>query len=174
MPSRSPSVLRSRPRVARELTGRGALPKLENLVNKSPEELTRTLARFGIEPDMAAIERAAHRAFDPIEKLISRGQVPDDAAWANIEDDLNRRVKASLRDMTRTAIRLYRLKRSEIEGGQQIWIAALKNTCGSCLSRHGKVKTYKQWARLGLPGDPVLVCCSFEARCQCTLGPVSG
>jgi hypothetical protein len=144
------------------------------LIDKTPAELTATLARFGIEPDMAAIERAANRAFDPIERLISRGQVPDDAAWANIETDLNRRVKNSLRDMTRSAIRLYRLKRSELEGGDQIWIAALRNTCDSCLSRHGKVRTFKQWERLGLPGDPVLVCCSFEPRCQCTLGPVSG
>jgi len=168
-----PDVLSRRPRKARPLTGPGRLPKLENLVNKTPAELTATLNRFGIKPDMEAINRAANRAFDPIERLIAKGQVPDDAAWANIEKDLERRVKNSLRDMTRSAIRLYRIDRARAEGGNQIWISALRNPCESCLKRHGQVKTFAQWEKAGLPGDPVLVCCSFEPRCQCTIGPVS-
>lgn len=173
MATRRRNTLAQRPRVARPLTGRGALPKLANLVKLEPDALIRTLGRFGITPDMAAIERAANRAFDPIERLIARGQVPDDEAWANIETDLNRRVKNSLRDMTRSAIRLYRQNRSREAGGLQVWIAALRNTCESCLKRHGQVKTFDQWEAEGLPGDPVLVCCSFEPRCQCTLGPVA-
>ena len=30
---------------------------------------------------------------------------------------------------------------------------------------------WTDWEAEGLPGDPVLECCSFEPRCQCTLGP---
>lgn len=168
---RRETTLKTRPRVARPLTGRGALPSLANLAQKTPEELSRTLARFGIRPDLQALERHALKAYEPIEKLVARGLVPDDAAWANVEKDLNRRVKSSLVDMTRAAIRLYRLERVRREGGKLTWIATLRNTCDSCEKRHGKTKTLAQWERAGMPGDPVLLCCSFEPRCQCTLVP---
>lgn len=171
MATRRLETIARRPRVARDLTGPGRLPKLANLVNKTPAELTRTLARFGIAPDMAAIERSANRAFDAVERLVARGQVPDAAALENITREVERRVKNSLRDMTRSAIRLYRTERARRAGGNMIWIAALVNTCESCLARHGQVKTFDEWERDGLPGDPVLVCCSFEPRCQCSLGP---
>ena len=165
------ATLSRRPRVARPLTGRGALPRLENLVTKTPEELARTLGRFGITPDLEAITRGAEKAYESIDKLVKKGQVPDAEAWANVQKELERRVKSSLVDMTRAAIRLYRLERVRQEGGLVTWIATLRNTCASCERRHGKTKTLAQWEREGLPGDPVLLCCSFEPRCQCTLIP---
>jgi len=44
-----------------------------------------------------------------------------------------------------------------------VWIAQYRDSCAECLSRHGKIKTYKEWKDLGLPGS------SFCPVCHCLL-----
>ncbi len=49
-----------------------------------------------------------------------------------------------------------------------VWIAALINTCPICAPRHGKVKSWRTWMRLGLP--------ILHPGCRCSLvpSPVTG
>jgi len=51
-----------------------------------------------------------------------------------------------------------------------VWIASFKNTCESCVPRHGVVKSYKEWASVGLPGNFGSYCNGY---CQCRLFPKS-
>ena len=104
------ATLSRRPRVARPLTGRGALPKLENLVTKTPEEprapwggsgSRQTSRRSPAAPKGLRVDRQAREAWAGPR----RGSVGERAEGAE------RRVKSSLVDATRAAIRLYRLER---------------------------------------------------------------
>lgn len=51
---------------------------------------------------------------------------------------------------------------------KMVWIASFKNTCSSCVPRHGVVKTYGEWATIGLPGNFGSYCNGY---CQCRLFP---
>lgn len=151
------------------LRGRGALPSFETLAKLTPEQLVRTLARFGIAPDMGAIAAQADRAFERIGRLIDAGQVPDATTWEALEKDLTTRVENTLRDMTRDAIRGYRHERIAEVGGEFTWVAVMdEGTCVSCGGRHGKTHELAYWERTGLPGDASLVC---ERWCRCELMP---
>ncbi len=161
------SDLKFPPRKARPLTGSGALPKLENLVNKSGDELIRTLGRFGINPDVNAIEARAQRAFGKLERIIAEGIEPDAATWASIEKAHVREMEQSLRRMTKQAIRLYRQDKLAATSNKFMWVAVEggEHSCPSCEPRHGKVKTMAQWQRAGVPGSAALIC-SEECRCH--------
>jgi hypothetical protein len=159
--------LKAPPRVARPLMGSGKLPELQNLINKSPEELMETLQRFGIEPDLKAIDRRASRAFQKLEAIIDEGIEPDEAVWQSIEASHQKEMEGSLRQMTKQAIRLY--QQDKFRASEKlIWITRMTNVCPSCKPRHGKVKTYAQWRAEGLPGSAGLLCSS---ECRCVLVP---
>lgn len=152
--------------------GRGALPKLENLINKGPDEILRTLSRFNLDPDMREVERAADRAFGRIDRLLDSGLEPDDEVLDRVEADVRREITGVLRRQAKTAIRDYRHGRLEEMGFTKfIWIAVVLGSCPSCIKRHAKVKTMKQWEALGLPGSPALFC---EDDCRCGLHPYAG
>lgn len=51
----------------------------------------------------------------------------------------------------------------EEENELWVWIAEYRDSCSECLSRHGKIKTYAEWKKLGLPGS------SFCTVCHCSL-----
>ncbi len=162
--------LKGLPRVARPLTGPGRLPKLENLLDKSPDELIRTLNRFGIDPDLKAIESRANRAFGKLEQIIAEGVEPTEALWASIEKAHVREMEQSLRLMTKQAIRLYRIDKLAKQTGKLMWVAveAGEHSCPSCEPRHGQVKTLAQWQAAGLPGSAALIC---NGECKCNLIP---
>jgi hypothetical protein len=44
-----------------------------------------------------------------------------------------------------------------------VWIAEYRDSCAECISRHGKIKTWREWKQLGLPGD------DFCPECHCSL-----
>lgn len=167
------AVLRTRPTKARPLSGRGALPSEKSLIRKTPEELIRTLKRFNLEPDLAAIQKSADRAFEALDSILAKGQEPDAATWKAIEKRVENEVKGALVDMTKAAIRNYRLELARQQGGALTWVAVGdEGTCISCDGRHGQVKTYPNWVRSGLPGDAVLLCCSGPRKgCRCRLLP---
>lgn len=164
------SDLKFPPRKARPLTGSGALPKLENLVDKGADELIRTLGRFGINPDVKAIEARAHRAFGKLERIIAEGVEPDAATWEAIDKAHVREMEQSLRRMTKQAIRLYRIDRLAETAEKFMWVAVEggEHSCPSCEPRHGQVKTMKQWNKAGLPGSAALIC---NEECRCHLIP---
>lgn len=162
--------LKAPPRVARDLTGRGRLPSPENLVNRSAEDMVRILNRFGIEPDLAGIEARGKRALAKFDRLLEEGVMPDEALLAQLEKQNAREFEQNLRQMAKTAIRLYREKRLEKVAAMFAWITSGgDNVCPSCEPRHGKVKTMAQWRALGLPGSHALLC---GAECNCQLVPV--
>jgi len=163
--------LKGIPRAPRPLRGRGRLPSVENLQRKTPEDLIRTLRRFGLEPDIKALEKRAHRAFERLDDLLDKGQIPDAATWESIDKQVEREVAQYLRQQVKAAIRNYRLHRAETAAEHFIWITVGDtNVCPSCEPRHGKSKTIPQWRALGLPGDAVLVC---GRECRCSLQPDS-
>lgn len=153
----------------------GQVPGLEELVGMTPEELVDMLRGFGVEPDLAAIQAQADRGFERLGKLIDRGQVPDEATWEAIDKDLERRTEAALRNLTRGAIRDYRLEQLQTAGVEEFtWVAVMdKGTCVSCGGRHGMTETAAYWEKYGWPGDASLVCgenCRCEACPAGTLG----
>lgn len=158
--------LKAPPRVARPLMGSGRLPELRNLLQKTPDELMATLARFGIEPDLKAIDRRANKAFQRLEAIIDEGVEPDDATWESIENQHVKEMEGTLRQMSKSAIRLYQHDR--LPDGKNMWITRMTNVCPSCKPRHGVVKTLAQWKLIGLPGSAALICSS---ECRCVLVP---
>lgn len=164
------TVLKGLPRAPRDLTGSGALPSLENLNNKSPEELVRTLNRFGLEPDLAYLQKKATKAFDILEEVLREGGEPDAETWARIDAQIENEMTGFLRQQTKAAIRNYRRGKLAKSGAKRFtWIALCDDaTCKSCLKRHGKTKTMAQWQAQGLPGSSLLVC---GKECRCDLHP---
>lgn len=163
--------LRAPPRKARKLSGRGALPKQENLVRKTPEDLVRTLRRFGIEPDVEGIRnRVAPSAFARVHEAWRQGVEPDAATLSDVEAAIDRRTTEALRQMTKAAIRNYRDARAAEESRYATWLTVGDtNVCPSCEPRHGQTNTWKAWDRLGRPGSAALVC-SRECRCELVPG----
>ena len=165
------SDLRAPPRAARDLTGSGRLPNPENLVDRTPEELVRTLNRFGIDPDLEGIEARGRRAMGKFDRLLEEGVMPDDALLEKLEQQNEREFTQNLRQMAKSAIRLYRNKRLEAAGASFMWVTSGRdNVCPSCEPRHGQVRTMPQWRRVGLPGSASLLC---GAECNCQLVPAS-
>lgn len=161
--------LKGIPRAPRELRGRGALPSLKNLQDKTPDELVRTLGRFGLEPDLENLVGRANRAFERVDELIANGQVPDEATLEAIAKGVEREVRGFLRQQVKAAIRNYKLKRMQDMGLDKFtWVALVIGSCDSCLARHGKTKTMAKWRKEGMPGSSVLLC---GKECKCHLAP---
>lgn len=157
------------PRVARELTGSGALPELANLKTKSPEELIKTLDRFGITPDLRAIDARAIRSFGQLNEMLADGVEPDEHSWAELERRHEQEMGAALRTMTKDAIRLYQQSHAGPED-REAWITrADDDVCPSCEPLHGKILTHAEWVRRGLPGTSAHIC---KRECRCRLIPV--
>lgn len=157
------------PRKARPLAKGGALPGSERLSKMSPEDLVRTLNRFGIDPDIAAIEKRANAAFERLDAMLERGVSPDEATWEQVEKQFENDVKKSLRSMTKAAIRNYREARFIAEAKWATWVTSGRSSvCPSCSPRHGQTKTWEAWKKLGEPGSPALIC---GPECNCTLVP---
>jgi hypothetical protein len=53
---------------------------------------------------------------------------------------------------------------------KMVWVASFKNTCSSCIPRHGVKKKYSEWVAVGLPGNFGSFCNGY---CQCRLYPVN-
>lgn len=51
-----------------------------------------------------------------------------------------------------------------------MWNAVGRMTCVDCTQRHGRVRTYEEWQKLGLPGRAPTKC---RFRCRCVLMPAS-
>lgn len=132
----------------------------------TPEDLVRTLGRFGIEPDMVAIEKRANAAFERLDTLLEQGVAPDEATWKAVERQFQNDVKRSLRTMTKAAIGKYQEARGAEVSRYATWVTVGDNdVCPSCEPRHGQTNTWKAWAVLGKPRSAALVC-SQECRCQ--------
>lgn len=170
MAQRKPTVLKSTPRKARPLTGRGALPNVENLKKLSPERLAGVLKRFNIEPDLKAIEKRANKAWEMLGDVLESGAQPDEALWTKIESRVETEMKQTLVQQVKAAIRLRQMARSQSTGATKfIWVTCQDSlVCDSCDPRHGKVKTMSQWEKQGLPGSGALVC---SKSCRCELVP---
>ncbi len=162
--------LSSAPRKARS-PGRGRLPSVEGLVDRDTSQLVGILKRFGIDPDLKAIERRANTAFERLDALLEAGQEPDAATWTAIQKQVEGDVERSLRTMTKAAIRNYQDARAQEISDKAIWqcVDAGEDSCPSCEPRHGQVKTFKAWDRLGRPGSAALIC---SRECRCRLIPV--
>lgn len=157
------------PRKARPLTGRGALPSTANLQKLGADDLVRTLRRFDIEPDLAALEKSADKAYDRLGEIIADGLEPDAATWEAIDAQIEKEVTYQLRTMTKAAIRNYRTARIAGTATRFIWIAVGDaGTCESCEKRHGKSKSMAQWEAQGMPGASNLIC---KKQCRCGLHP---
>lgn len=156
----------------RRLKGPGRLPLPKNLKQYTPDGLVRLLDRFGMSPDLNALNAAGTRALERLDSLIDDGIEPDEAAWEDVKTRFNREVGAFLRKQVKTAIKGYRVAKLQAESGEGVkltWVSvADENTCPSCEPRHGKTKTLRQWKRLGLPGSGALVC---GKECRCSLHP---
>lgn len=162
-------VLKAPPRRARALAKGGALPGAERLSTMTPEDLVRTLNRFGIDPDMATIEKRANAAFERLDSMLERGVSPDKATWENVEKQFESDVTKSLRSMTKAAIRNYREARFQDESEWATWVTSGRsNVCPSCAPRHGQTKKWIAWKKLGEPGSPALIC---GPECNCNLIP---
>lgn len=144
------------------------LPDLKNLLNRDVDGLIRVLQRFGIEPDVAAIERDAGRAFERLEELIAEGLEPDEATWELIEGQIEKQVAQTLRQQVKDVIRSYQLSKLEASGADLFaWVTVGDaNVCASCEPRHGEVETLAVWYSEGTPGSGVLICAS---ECRCVL-----
>lgn len=164
-----PKLLKDVPRAPRPLTGSGALPSLKNLQSKSPDDLVRTLGRFGLAPDLEALVQKSNRAFERVDELIKNGHVPDAQTMEAIAQGVKREVTGYLRQQTKGAIRNYKLKRMVDAGAKAFtWVALVIGSCASCLRRHGETKTLAAWQRAGMPGSSVLIC---GKECKCHLAP---
>jgi hypothetical protein len=150
--------------------GSGALPSLKNLQSKTPQDLVRTLGRFNMAPDMTSMVDNANKALARTYKLLESGEEPDDSTYAAIESEVDRAIASTLRDQVRNAIRGYKLGLLKGMGQDQrlTWVTTGTGVCPSCVKRHGKTKTLKQWQAVGLPGSAVLYC---QNHCKCSLVP---
>ncbi len=158
--------IKGMPRKARPLIGGGALPKLENLQRKTADELVHTLKRFGLEPDMSALEKRANKAFERLDQILEQGGIPDDATWKAIDKSVEREVTQYLRQQTKAAVRNYRHAKVKGQAERFTWITVGdENVCPSCEPLHGKTKTMAQWEARGLPGTPAHFC-GPDCRCQ--------
>lgn len=165
-PTGNEETLSAPPRAARQLMGSGRLPEVQNLIRKTPEELIYTLNRFGIQPDIKAIDRRARKAFHRLENIIDEGVEPDEATWKSIETMHEREMEGTLRQMAKNSIRLYQQNKIAGEADKFMWVTrGDEAVCPSCEPRHGEIKTMAQWRVLGLPGSGALIC-SAECRCQ--------
>ena len=153
-----------------KLKGRGRLPKPENLVGKSTEQLVKLLGRFGMSPDLEALESSIVG-----EMMRHKGvEFADDALIESIEKAVERRTKAWLLRESRQAIHKFRMERLKEDGANNKtvlrWIAvADSGTCPSCIGRHQEARQLRTWIKRGLPGSPALICAS---ACRCHLIPV--
>lgn len=145
--------------------GSGALPSLANLQGKTVEELAFTLGRFGMEPDVRALNRATDRALEKFDALLDEGLRPDPETWQAIKKDVETQMGSYLRDQVRTAVRDYRLTKFK-PAEPLTWIGLGNGMCPSCVKRHGKTKTLAQWKAQGLPGSSALLC---QNKCRCGL-----
>jgi len=167
MPQRS--SLKAPPKTARPLTGSGALPSPQNLINQTPQDLIRTLNRFGIDPDLQAIDRRARAAYRRLETIIAQGLEPDQATWDSLASQHEREMQQTLRQMVKASIRNYKNARMAGEAKQFMWVTSGRtNVCPSCEPRHGNIRTMAQWKSLGLPGSGNLICAE---ECNCQLVP---
>jgi hypothetical protein len=149
--------------------GRGRLPSLENLKDKEVEELLRTLERFGLEPDVGEFNRRARQVYEQqLRGAIEGAGYPDKHTWAAIDAQLDRAAVSILRQQTKRAVQEYRTERLSTVAERFVWIAVGRGSCPSCIDRHGKSKTMKQWRAAGMPGSPVLIC---QKECRCSLQP---
>lgn len=163
--------IKTAPRVARELKGSGALPALENLKSKSAEELIKTLGRFGIKPDLKAIDQRAIRSFQKLNEMLADGVMPDEHSWAALAKQHENEMAGSLRQMTKRTIQLYQQSKSEPDD-KEAWITrGDDDVCLSCEPLHGQIKTHAEWEKAGLPGTSAHVC---GRECRCRLVPVGG
>lgn len=158
------------PSPAQRLRGAGRLPSPKNLIRQTPQQLIRTLGRFGISPNMKEIQQRAERAYQRLGKIIEAGIEPDEAMWKSLEEQNRREMEQSLRQMAKSSIRNYRHEVARNSGNAYfVWLTSGgANVCPSCEPRHGKVKTWTQWERMGLPGSAGLLC---GAECNCQLLP---
>lgn len=155
-------------RAMAKLSGPGRLPLPKNLIDKTPEELVRTLARFGIKPDIEQIAQNAERAYSRLAKAVNQGVEPDEAMWKSLEEQHEREMTQALRQLTKQAIRDYRVEQLS-DADKLMWLTVGgSNVCPSCEKRHGKIKTLKQWIALGMPGSGALIC---QDECRCHLIP---
>lgn len=144
--------------------GRGRLPSPENLINKTPAELIRTLDRFGLAPDLNSLYTRANRAFERLDQIIDERGFPDEATWEAIDKQIERETGQWLRQQVKSAMNTYKLSKLPPKA-LLTWVGVGdENMCPSCESRHGEQRTLAQWKALGLPGSPVLLC-SKECRC---------
>lgn len=151
------------------LKGPGRLPLPKNLIEKTPEDLIRTLSRFGVKPDIAQIDLNAERAYQRLAKAVNEGVEPDEAMWKSLEEQHAREMAQSLRQLTKQTIRDYRVDQLAGKSQQFMWLTVGDiNVCPSCEPRHGKVKSMSQWRAIGLPGSGGLIC---QAECRCHLIP---
>lgn len=157
---------------ASKLIGPGRLPEPKNLKRYSPEQLVRVLGRFGMAPDLNALNAAATRSFERLDQLIDDGVMPDDAAWESVGKQLEKETGNYLRKQVKNSIKGYRIAKlqatAEGENIKLTWVGVGEGMCPSCEPRHGKTKTLRQWKRIGLPGSPALVC---QRECRCGLHP---
>jgi len=145
--------------------GSGRLPELRNLINKGPDELNRTLARFGLDVDTNALYTRANKAFEKLDAILDQGVIPDEAQWEAVDKQIERETAAYLRQQVKTAIQKYRASKFSPDD-EMTWIGVGVGMCPSCEPRHGRTKSMREWKRLGLPGSSALVC---EKECRCGL-----
>lgn len=151
-----------------KLKGPGRLPSPENLADQTPEQLMSTLSRFGIDPDVGGIMARGDRAFAKFERLISEGQIPDDALLEQLTDSVESEFQSNLVKMTKTAIRNYR-ERNIGDDDMGMWVTSGRDTvCGSCEPRHGQIRKMSDWRKRGLPGSSALLCGEY---CNCQIIP---
>lgn len=152
-----------------KLLGPGRLPLPKNLLEKPPADLVRTLARFGIRPDIEAISENADRAYTRLSKAVNEGVAPDEAMWQSLAEQHEREMTQALRQLTKQAIRDYRVEQLAGVSSNFMWLTVGGDkVCPSCEKRHGKIKTMKQWQAIGLPGSGALIC---QDECRCHLIP---
>lgn len=150
------------------LKGPGRLPLPKNLIDKTPDELLRTLNRFGIRPDLEQVSVNAERAYSRLAKAVNEGVEPDEAMWKSLAEQHDREMTQALRQLTKSAIRDYRVEQLA-NSDKLMWLTVGGDrVCPSCEKRHGKIKTMKQWMALGLPGSGALIC---QDECRCHLIP---
>lgn len=167
--ARRPEKMRGAPRADRPLRERGALPSQASLAAMPVERMAAVLGRFGMEPDLAALEARADAAWRPLEAAVADGREPDDALWEKIDERIESAVKEGVRQMVKAAIRnrgTARAVEAAGPGGALMWLTSEDDdVCRSCEPRHGQVDTAAGWRRRGLPGSPSLVC-GAEDRCR--------